>query len=116
MVGLVAVAVAFFGLRLGRRALPAGRGARAAERLAELLLLEIQLCHAEELEAARREQRILSTFGKDIARARVMFEARFPRGSDGWLAFDQGVLRLLAGGDPRALGSRSRSPKTSADG
>ncbi|HVS65253.1 MAG TPA: hypothetical protein VMT85_17315 [Thermoanaerobaculia bacterium] len=87
-----------------RRAGSRPDGARSAERFAELLVLEIELYHADELEAARRERRILSTFGGDIARARAMFEARFPRGTPGWLAFDQEVVRKLAGGDPGLLG------------
>jgi len=93
-----------------RRAASRPDGSRSAKRLAELLVLEIELYRAEELEAARRERRILNTFGGDIARARAMFEARFPRGSPGWLAFDQEVVRRLAGGDPGVLGERGPGP------
>lgn len=102
--GIILALVASLWLRR-RRAAPTHVG-QGAERLAELLLMEIKLYNADELDVARREKRILATFEKEIARARSLFEERFPRGTPGWPAFDLEIVKSLAEGDGEALGPR----------
>ena len=75
---VVAAAIAI-GVSLWWRA---QRGVRMDDpaRLAELLPLEIELYHEDELAAAQRERCVRERFRDDIARARELFEAQVPLG------------------------------------
>lgn len=109
VVGMAAVLALVLIAWVRRRSQKPTRTSQGPQRLAELLLMEIKLARAEELEAARREKRILTTFEKELARARAMFEQHFPRGTPGWPTFDLEVVRSLAEGDGSALGPRPPS-------
>jgi hypothetical protein len=88
----------------------AGSGAEAshdeARRLAKLLVSEIKLYNEEQIEAGRRSSDIYNRLKEDIERSRQMYEERIdPRVRAQNDYFQQELVRILAGGDARALGA-----------
>jgi len=88
---------------------PAGSGDQAlheeARRLARLLIDEIKLYNEEQVEAGRRARDLVSRLRDDIERARQTYEGRAHervRATTDY--FRQELVRILAGGDPGALG------------
>ncbi|MDP1570832.1 MAG: hypothetical protein Q8L86_12615 [Vicinamibacterales bacterium] len=77
----------------------------SARRYARLLLSEIKLYHEPVLDEARRERRLLTRLGPEIARARRLYEARIPAAVAARAAlFEQELVHTLAGGDRSLLG------------
>ncbi|HSM51742.1 MAG TPA: hypothetical protein VLA75_10095 [Thermoanaerobaculia bacterium] len=88
---------------------PAGSGDQAlheeARRLARLLIDEIKLYNEEQVEAGRRNRDLSTRLREDIERARQTYEGRAHervRATTDY--FQQELVRILAGGDPGALG------------
>jgi hypothetical protein len=78
----------------------------AAHRYARLLVSEIKLYSAAEVEAGRRERDLAARLGVQIARARVSYEERIPSGARGVPDyFDEELVRTLADGDRTLLGA-----------
>lgn len=76
-----------------------------ARRLARLLIDEIKLYNEEQVEAGRRHRDLYSRLREDIERARQTYEGRAHervRATADY--FRQELVRILAGGDPGALG------------
>ena len=87
----------------------AGSGDQAlheeARRLARLLIDEIKLYNEEQVEAGRRHRDLSSRLREDIERARQTYDGRVhERVRAGVDYFQQELVRILAGGDPGALG------------
>lgn len=77
-----------------------------ARRLAKLLVSEIKLYNEDQIEAGRRSADIYSRLKEDIERSRQMYEERIdPRVRAQNDYFQQELVRILAGGDARALGA-----------
>jgi hypothetical protein len=76
-----------------------------ARRLARLLVSEIKLYNEEQVEAGRRNRDIYERLREDIDRSRQMYEERVePRVVRSTDYFYQELVRILAAGDPKALG------------
>lgn len=76
-----------------------------ARRLARLLVSEIKLYNEEQVEAGRRNRDIYERLREDIDRSRQMYEERVdPRLVKSTDYFYQELVRILAAGDPKALG------------
>lgn len=76
-----------------------------ARRLARLLIDEIKLYNEEEVTAGRRNHDLYARLREDIDRARQTYESRVnERVRSGNDYFQQELVRILAGGDPQALG------------
>ncbi len=76
-----------------------------ARRLARLLVSEIKLYNEEQVEDGRRNRDIYERLKEDIDRSRQMYEERVEeriRNTTDY--FYQELVRILAGGDPRAMG------------
>lgn len=76
-----------------------------ARRLARLLVSEIKLYNEEQVEDGRRNRDIYDRLKEDIDRSRQMYEERIDdriRNSTDY--FYQELVRILAAGDPKALG------------
>jgi hypothetical protein len=75
-----------------------------AQRYAKLLVSEIRLYHEPEVIAGRRDRDLMTRLGGEIARARSLYDQRFPpdtqRTTD---HFTVELLRTLAEGDPSLL-------------
>lgn len=89
----------------GRRAADAsGADGEAARRYARLLVSEIKLYHEAEVVAGRRERDLAMRLGREISRARVLYQRRVPvrvRGSADY--FHDELVRTLADGDGALL-------------
>jgi hypothetical protein len=76
-----------------------------ARRLARLLVSEIKLYNEEQVEEGRRKRDLYERLREDIDRSRQMYEerveARILKSTD---YFYQELVRILASGDPKALG------------
>lgn len=76
-----------------------------ARRLARLLVSEIKLYNEEQVEEGRRKRDLYERLREDIDRSRQMYEerveARILKTTD---YFYQELVRILAAGDPKALG------------
>ena len=76
-----------------------------ARRLARLLVSEIKLYNEEQVEEGRRKHDLYERLREDIDRSREMYEQRVDpvilKSTD---YFYQELVRILAAGDPRALG------------
>ena len=76
-----------------------------AKRYARLLVSEIRMFHESAVEAGRRERDLLARLGREIERARRLYEARVPAAvRDGHDYFEQELVRTLADGDRTVLG------------
>lgn len=76
-----------------------------ARRLARLLVSEIRLYNEEQVELGRRNHDIYERLKDDIDRSRQMYDERVdPRILKSTDYFYQELVRILAAGDPRALG------------
>jgi len=76
-----------------------------ARRLARLLVSEIKLYNEEQVEDGRRNRDIYERLKEDIDRSRQMYEERVDeriRNTTDY--FYQELVRILAGGDPKAMG------------
>jgi hypothetical protein len=75
-----------------------------AQRYARLLVSEIKLYHEPDVIAGRRDRDLMTRLGGEIARARILYDQRFPpdtrRTTD---HFTVELLRTLAEGDPSLL-------------
>jgi hypothetical protein len=77
-----------------------------ARRFASLLVSEILLYNEEAVILGRRHHDIARRLAKEIDKSRQIFDARVPHDPRGvGRYFDEELVRLLAGGDPSALGS-----------
>ncbi|MBP7146211.1 MAG: hypothetical protein KBD01_01615 [Acidobacteria bacterium] len=82
-----------------------------ARRFARLLMEEICLYHGDKVDEGRARRDILARLSEELDRARQLFEQRVPvevrqKGE----FFDEALVRVLAGGDPAALGTGERAP------
>lgn len=104
---------AFATTRIPTVAAPAAPAASAPEdashdearRLARLLVSEIKLYNEEQVEDGRRNRDIYERLKEDIDRSRQMYEERVDeriRNTTDY--FYQELVRILAGGDPKAMG------------
>ncbi len=76
-----------------------------ARRLARLLVSEIKLYNEEQVEEGRRSRDVYERLKDDIDRSRQMYEERVEeRVRNQTDYFYQELVRILAGGDPKALG------------
>ena len=76
-----------------------------ARRLARLLVSEIKLYNEEQVEDGRRNRDIYERLKEDIDRSRQMYEERVDeRVRNTTDYFYQELVRILAGGDPKAMG------------
>jgi len=76
-----------------------------ARRLARLLVSEIKLYNEEQVEEGRRNRDLYERLKEDIDRSRQMYEERVdPRLVTSTDYFYQELVRILGGGDSRALG------------
>jgi hypothetical protein len=90
------------------RAADPGEEHLAAQRYARLLVSEIKLYHEQEVIEGRRDRDLATRLGREIARARVMYEARVaPHVRERTDHFHDELVRTLAGGDPSLLELRT---------
>jgi hypothetical protein len=90
------------------RAADPGEEHLAAQRYARLLVSEIKLYHEQEVIEGRRDRDLATRLGGEIARARVMYEARVaPHVRERTDHFHDELVRTLAGGDPSLLELRT---------
>ncbi len=83
----------------------AGVEAEDARRYARLLMEEIVLYHADKVEDGRSHRDILARLGDELHQARVMYDRRVePRIRATGEYFEEALLKILAAGDPQALG------------
>jgi hypothetical protein len=76
-----------------------------ARRLARLLVSEIKLYNEEQVDEGRRNRDVYERLKDDIDRSRQMYEERVePRVLASTDYFYQELVRILAAGDPKALG------------
>ncbi len=76
-----------------------------ARRLARLLVSEIKLYNEEQVQEGRKSRDVYERLKEDIDRSRQMYEERVdPRVIGSTDYFYQELVRILAGGDARALG------------
>jgi hypothetical protein len=76
-----------------------------ARRLARLLVSEIKLYNEEQVEEGRRRKDVYERLREDIDRSRQMYEERVdPKILKSTDYFYQELVRILAAGDPNALG------------
>ena len=77
----------------------------SARRYARLLVSEIKLYHEREVLAGRREHDLATRLGAEIARARVLYEQRVPRGlRENGDFFHEELVHTLANDDGNLLG------------
>lgn len=77
----------------------------SARRYARLLVSDIKLYHEGEVAAGRREHDLATRLGAEIARARVLYEQRVPRGlRENGDFFHEELVHTLADGDRDLLG------------
>ncbi|RMG44670.1 MAG: hypothetical protein D6718_09565 [Acidobacteria bacterium] len=82
-----------------------------ARRFARLLVEEICLYNGEGVEIGRTRKDLATRFADEIDRARAMYEQRISaevRAKGDF--FHEALVRVLAGGDPSALGSLAKQP------
>jgi hypothetical protein len=76
-----------------------------ARRLARLLVTEIKLYNEETVEEGRRAQNVYVRLKEDIERSRQIYEDRIDAGVRNEKDyFQEALVRILAAGDPKALG------------
>jgi hypothetical protein len=93
--------LAFAGARAGET--PANDEAR---RLARLLVSEIKLYNEEQVDLGRKNLDLYQRLREDIDRSRQMYEERVdPTVRSSADYFQQELIRILAAGDPKALGT-----------
>lgn len=93
--------LAFAGARAGET--PANEEAR---RLARLLVSEIKLYNEEQVDLGRKNLDLYQRLREDIDRSRQMYEERVdPTVRSSADYFQQELIRILAAGDPKALGT-----------
>jgi hypothetical protein len=77
-----------------------------ARRLARLLVSEIKLYNEEQVDLGRKNLDLYQRLREDIDRSRQMYDDRVDAGVRGGTDyFQQELVRILAGGDPKALGT-----------
>ena len=72
---------------------------------AQLLVSEIRLYHEADVIGGRHARDLERRLSAPIGAARERYARRFPLASD-QRAFDEALVRILAGGDPSRLGRR----------
>lgn len=76
-----------------------------ARRLARLLVTEIKLYNEEQVEEGRRNRDVYQRLREDIDRSRLIYQERVaPEVLEATDYYHQELVRVLAGGDPDALG------------
>ncbi len=75
------------------------------ELLARLLVSEIKLYNSDRIEQGRQANAILTEVREDVERSREMYLERVGEQDPSGQIFDQALIRILADGDPSALGS-----------
>lgn len=80
-----------------------------AKRYARLLVSEIRMFHESAVEVGRRERDLLARLGREIERARRLYDTRVPASvRDRHDYFEQELVRTLADGDRTVLGPSTR--------
>jgi hypothetical protein len=91
---------AFGGARSGE-----SQASDEARRLARLLVSEIKLYNEEQVDLGRKNLDLYQRLREDIDRSRQMYDERVDPSVKSTDYFQQELVRILAGGDARALGS-----------
>jgi hypothetical protein len=81
---------------------PPAKDHEDAKRFARLLVSEIKLYNEAKVEEGRKNKDVYHQLRDDIERSRKLYSERYPGAPPGY--FNEELIRVLAGGDERALG------------
>jgi hypothetical protein len=86
-----------------------------ARRFARLLVAEIKLYNAQQIEEGRRSKDLYRRMRKEIDRARQMYDQRIPKSIEAADHLHDEIVNTLAGGDPGNLGADYTGPEKSGE-